>query len=236
MTETTFQPGDRVKCIWGAGRSLIEGNEYVVERTRGLMVKLEGHEDYQLWDPSRFEKVEEPEDNDVTREGDTVECVDASPGVFGRTLTLGRHYRVARSTVYVRDDGGGERGFSSSRFRKVAPEGARPLSQAALDTVQNGENIQVSLRTGNPEPGGLQAELAKAHETITRVRDRLIQEAEKRGWCEEFDQIMEEVGLEPRRQPKLVRFMVAVREPANSLSVRHALENHNFYVESVERQ
>ena len=159
MTETpAFRPGDRVKCIWGAEyNNLIKGNEYVVERTRGLMVKLEGQKDYQLWDPSRFEKVEKPEQDDTIRVGDTVECVDASPGVFGRTLTLGRHYRVARSTVYVRDDGGGERGFSSSRFRKVV-------------------------------------------------------------------------------QPELVTFAVTVREPANSLSIRSALENHNFYVESVERQ
>jgi hypothetical protein len=41
-----------------------------------------------------------------------------------------------------------------------------------------------------------------------RVRARMIQEAEDRDWCEDFDRILDEFGLEPRTRNWRVTFEV----------------------------
>jgi len=71
----------------------------------------------------------------------------------------------------------------------------------------------------------------------TRVRDRMIQEAEARGWCNEFDDILVEFGLEPRSGNYEVRFEVSgtievtvlARGEEHASELAHRSIARNFY-------
>jgi protein-L-isoaspartate O-methyltransferase len=60
----------------------------------------------------------------------------------------------------------------------------------------------------------------------TRVRDRMIEEAERRNWCTEFDDIMVEFGFEPRYKTRTVMMSVGgyVRIPVLSRDDDHAID------------
>jgi len=58
--------------------------------------------------------------------------------------------------------------------------------------------VQALERTLHETEGRMHTALRQLDEFKTRVRDRMIREAEQRQWCREFDDILIEFGLEPR--------------------------------------
>lgn len=115
-----------------------------------------------------------------------------------------------------------------------------------LDTYRSQEESRIiSLR--------IQTERAdNADERLQKVYDRLLEEAESREWCSEFDNIMEELGFPPRTHDYTVRFDVsgevtmsvnarneddAVEEARRQMAIvedgEYTLHSERFYAQSV---
>lgn len=131
--------GDRVRCVKGAGASLIEGREYVVTKDDGCFLDLEG--EAHGWLDSRFELVKPP-----LKAGDKVRFIrdNGNPkwGAEGDEGTIACVHHASNVSVNV--DGGGT-WFAHPDVLEVLPaalyrpgDNVRIKATGEVDTVVNG--------------------------------------------------------------------------------------------------
>jgi len=89
----------------------------------------------------------------------------------------------------------------------------RDLTQRLVEVSAEVTRLRESLATAQQQLTEMSRLRGNAVQELvnfkTRVRDRMIVEAENRDWCSEFDQILVEFGMEPRTGNYEVRFEVA---------------------------
>jgi len=209
--------GDRVRITeldegWANGLSV--GDVGTVDRaTQSSVVCCEGWHRYRVIrdDGNKgFARAVEPVTESVTgrrpgefRVGDRVRLLrhiggDAQPGDLGTVTEV----KSSTSVICVRFDG---------RHTGARGDGEHYLSTANsyLELVEDEPEPQPEPETVSVVTAGMEAENRQLRERAeraereleafrTKVRDRVIEEAERRGWCNETDTWLESIGLEPR--------------------------------------
>ena len=80
-------------------------------------------------------------------------------------------------------------------------------AREAIDTQASElANLRTELDAAKTSNFNLNTELGQARNHITRIRTGLITEAKERGWCDELNDFLESVGLEPHVVPMVVHF------------------------------
>lgn len=88
--------------------------------------------------------------------------------------------------------------FDGTEPVEITVSAAQAIASAVALKMNDEARLIETLRCERDE--------AKAH--IERINDRLIEEAEERGWCSEYDDFARELDLRPRRKEYLVRTVV----------------------------